>query len=273
MEEKHAEYRCSACKKEAKSTVAQCKSCTKLFFHSGCTSKHKVHDKNGELVSCGPFHKFTSESEIERSEMRKVTTGSTRDRVGSTGSIGSLGINMTPSNGYKQEVLPDMDSKLDNIIRAVKEMRDEAVCRKEIKALIKEAVREEIESIKQELIDLRQKIQGSVMSQGEIAGGSTERSYSGIVKEKKKENILIVKPIHEQQSVTTRTKSDIKNKISISELSVGVTSIKDASKGSVVIGCNNLKEREILKENLNRNLGTSYKVHAPEMRRPTFKIL
>jgi PDZ domain-containing secreted protein len=56
-------------------------------------------------------------------------------------------------------------------------------------------------------------------------------------------------------------------------LTFGVTKFKNAVKGSVVIGCNNEQEREVLKENLSKGLGKCYKVHTPMLRRPTFKIL
>src|SRR5580765_7532612 len=88
MNDEYDEYRCSACKKAIKNQVVACKSCVKLFYHPDCVSKHKIYDINREMVSCpGPFEKFTIESEAD---MKKATAvaGSSRDRLGSTGSIG-----------------------------------------------------------------------------------------------------------------------------------------------------------------------------------------
>lgn len=53
--------------------------------------------------------------------------------------------------------------------------------------------------------------------------------------------MLIVKPVKEQRAEIT--KKDIKSKVDINRLSIGVTKFKDTLKGSVVIGCNNVEER------------------------------
>jgi DNA-directed RNA polymerase subunit RPC12/RpoP len=52
MDEEYAEYRCSACKKPVKNQYVSCRArtCTKIFFHSGCANKHRVYDKNNELI-------------------------------------------------------------------------------------------------------------------------------------------------------------------------------------------------------------------------------
>jgi len=64
----------------------------------------------------------------------------------------------------------------------VKEIKDETVCKKKIKMIIKEIVRKKFGNIKQELEDLRR------MMRGEACGSADEmqRSYSEAVKEKKK---------------------------------------------------------------------------------------
>lgn len=85
MDEDFDEYKCVACKKAVKNIVAQCKTCGKQFFHPGCTSKYKRYDKNRELVSCGPFMKFSIESEIVgETDMKKSVVGS-----GAGGRMGS----------------------------------------------------------------------------------------------------------------------------------------------------------------------------------------
>ena len=84
--EEDTEYRCSACKKAIKTEVVQCKSCNKLFYHPGCVNKHRVYDKNDELVQCpAPFGKFLIDN--ENGEVKK-TASSNRDRLGSAGTSG-----------------------------------------------------------------------------------------------------------------------------------------------------------------------------------------
>lgn len=202
-----AEYKCSACKKQIKNQVVVCKSCVKYFFHPGCVSKHKSYDKNREYVTCeGPFEKIILQSE-KNGEVAKalIPTGNSRDRLGSTESIGSSDTRTTGGKGSM-----DLNSKIDWIVRAVKEMKDEVICRKEIRMLVKEVVQEEVKSIKQDLEDLREMLREGI--NGSVEGRRS--SYSEAVK-KKKENIIIIKPKVQQESETTKKvikeKVDIKN--------------------------------------------------------------
>ena len=78
-------------------------------------------------------------------------------------------------------------------------MRDEVACKNDIKTLIKQIIREEMETFKQELEEVKRHIQGT-----SGMAGSEQRNYSEAVKEKKKESILIVKPKKEQESETTK---------------------------------------------------------------------
>lgn len=173
MDEEYAEYRCTACKKEIKSLVVTCKSCVKLFFHAGCVNKHKIYDKNREYVSClGPFEKFTVGSDTE---VKKTPIG--RDRAGSIGSAGSSGSKTVGVSGPVS-----METKIDWLVRTMREMKDEIVCKREIKILIKEAVQEEMKVIKQEMEDLRKMIRGGMHASAEDG----HSSYSGAVKKKKK---------------------------------------------------------------------------------------
>lgn len=97
----------------------------KNFFHPGCASKHKVYDRNREYVTCpGPFKKVTIESEKE-TDLRTPTIGIGRDRLGSTESAGGSGGGATGMSGSA-----GMDTKIDWLIRNVKEMKDEVACKK-----------------------------------------------------------------------------------------------------------------------------------------------
>ncbi|RLU19812.1 hypothetical protein DMN91_008371 [Ooceraea biroi] len=142
-----------------------------------------------------------------------------------------------------------IDLKIDWIVRSIKETRDEMVCKKEIKLMIKEVVQEELRDIRRELSEMKQKIQGEIVDLG--AGGTTQRSYSNIVKEKAKESIIIVKPKVQQGS--ENTKKVIKEKINIKNIAVRITKMRKGNKGTVVLGCETGEEIETLKTQCKRN--------------------
>lgn len=94
VDNEYAEYRSSACKKEIKSLVIQCRVCVKLFYHPGCVNKHRTYNKANEIVKCaGPFDQISIDN--DKVEMKKTPTatgsgtGSGRERLGSTGASGS----------------------------------------------------------------------------------------------------------------------------------------------------------------------------------------
>lgn len=266
MDDDYAEYRCSACKKPITKQIVACRSCDKLFYHPGCLTRHKIFDRNHELVSCpGPFEKFVAESEAD---MKKASagTGSSRDRLGSTGSTGSF---TTSSSGNRISGVngSSIDVKIDWLIKTVKEIKDETACKKEMRIMVKEIVRDELGSIKQELGDLRRMIQEGAYG----SSGGTKRSYSEAVKEKKKENIIIVKPKMQQES--EETKKLIKEKVDIKNMAMGITKLKKGSKGTVMIGCETGEEMEKLKVTVQDKLGEKFKVTESLRMKPKIKIV
>ncbi|XP_036147511.1 uncharacterized protein LOC118647204 [Monomorium pharaonis] len=261
MVDEYAEYRCAACKKEIKSQVVTCKSCVKLFFHPGCASKHKVYDRNREYVSCpGPYEKFTVDSEKDI-DMKKtpIQTGSGRERLSSTGSTGSGGSRAIGVN-------VGMDTKIDWLVRTMREMKDEMACKREIKMLIKETVQEEIKAIKQEMEDLRKIIRGGMQASAENVRGS----YSEAIK-KKKENIIIIKPKTQQESETT--KKIIKEKVDIKNMPMGITKVRKGREGTVILGCETGEEIDKLKDVVQSKLGDNYNVTESVQKKPKIKIV
>lgn len=263
MNSEYDEYRC---KKAIKNQVVTCKSCNKLFDHPGCVSKHRVYDRNRDLVQCtGPYDKFTIES--EREEETKMSTSSVRNRIGSTGSTGSI---TTPSSGNRAAGTTgssNIDFKIDWLIRVVKEMKNEIACKEEIKMMIKEVVQEEVGNVKQELDDLRKMIQGGIPG----PSGGSYKSYSETVKEKKKENIIIIKPNVQQESEAT--KKLIKEKVDIKNMAMGITKLRKGSKGTVILGCETGEEIEKLKTTVQAKLGENFKVTESPQIKPKIKIV
>lgn len=137
------------------------------------------------MVQChGPFEKFTIDS--ENGDVKK-TAGSSRDRLRSAG-----------TSGRQMSGSTNMDQKIDWLIRTTKEIKDETVCKREIKVMIKEIIQLKLKNVKEELEEVRRMLSAgpSCSSRG------TQKSYSQMVKEKKKENI-IVKPKVQQENVDT----------------------------------------------------------------------
>lgn len=265
MSDEYADYRCSACKKAIKNQVVACKTCVK-FYHPGCGNKHKVYDRNREFVSCpGPYEKIIIESE---SDMKAGTSRERLGSMGSTGSDGTTGPSTTPMSGNKgTSTPPSIDVKIDWLVRTVREIKDEATCKKEIRKIIKEVVQEELGDIKQQLEDLRRSVQGAV----DGAAGVIKGSYSEAVKGKKKENVIIIKPKIQQESEAT--KKLIKEKVDIKSMDMGITKLKKGSKGTVILGCETGEEMEKLKITMQNKLGESFKVVESPQTKPKVKII
>lgn len=182
------------------------------------------------MVSCaGPFE-FSIKSEQETNMKR--TKAESRERAGFTRSIGSIGSLTTTNSGSRLSGASgssSIDTKIDWLIKSVKEIKDKSACKKEIRMIIKEVVQEELGNVKKEIEDMRKMIQGGT---GRAMEG-VQKSYSEVVKEKKKENI-IVKPKAQQESEIT--KKLIKEKIIIKNIAVGVTKLNKRKQGNSDLG-------------------------------------
>ncbi|XP_077255138.1 uncharacterized protein LOC143893519 [Temnothorax americanus] len=264
MNEEYAEYRCSACKKAIKTEVIACKSCAKLFYHPGCVSKHKIYDKNRELVSCpGPFEKFIISDGDKVVDINKAAALTGRTTVlAKMSPAASSGNKVAGTSGAG-----DINRKIEMLVRAVKELKDETACKKEIKSMIKVIVREEMEGIKQELEKLRK-----MWMQGAYGpSGKASRKYSDVIKDRKEENILIIKPKVQQDSEIT--KKIIKDKINITKMEIGITKLRKGSKGTVILGYETEEEKDKLKTTVQTAMGEEVKVSEPQKRKPKIKII
>lgn len=174
----YAEYRCTACKKDIKNVTLQCSICVKCFFHPGCASKHKTY-KGNEVIKCkGPFQQIV----IENDKMEtKKTIGDSRGRLGSSGAMGM--VTSMPESSSKQM---SIDMKIDWLIKTVMEMKNEVACKNEIKTIIGQIIREEMNEFKQQFDEMKRDIQAKYIE-------DTGRSYSQTVKDNAKESIIIVK--------------------------------------------------------------------------------
>jgi len=113
------------------------------------------------------------------------------------------------------------------------------------------------------------------MIQGEASGpvGRFQRSYSDAIKEKKKENIIIIKSKIQQESATKATKKLIKEKVDIKNMAMGVTKLKKGSKRIVIMGCETGEEVQKLKETVQAKLGKNYSMIESPQSKPKIKII
>jgi len=280
----YPEYCCSACKKEIKNVVIQCTACVKFFFHPGCVCKHKVYNRQNELVKCeGPFKELRSESNKE--EMRKTpVAGGSRERIGSTGSSGAK-----TSAGAEGISGGTTDCKIDAIYKMIREIKSEMVGKQLIRQAITEAVEEEMDRVRVEIqtwkeAELESMVSGIIrrevkkladllpMMGTSIQEIGKKKSYSEAVSNKQ-EAVIIIKPLKEDDANTSEeTKKDIKNKIDVAKLGLGITKMKKATKGAVVVGCENSDQAEILKEKVTSDMGEKYVIQAPVKKKRRIKI-
>lgn len=105
---------------------------------------------------------------------------------------------------------------------------------------------------------------------GQEAG--KKKSYSEAAA-KKQEAVIIIKPVEEKEASSSEdTKRDIKNKIDITKLRVGITKIKKVTKGAVVVGCEDKREAEKLKEKVIKDLGEKYIIQTPMKKKLKIRI-
>ncbi|XP_077279098.1 uncharacterized protein LOC143906728 [Temnothorax americanus] len=231
---------CRHCRKEIKTQLVKCIPCDKVF-HPSCHKLHKVYDSANELVSChGKYEIFT----IKNTHSEEAS--SVKER--------------RPSNTEDNQAGSSMETKIDWLVRKV---RDEMIHKNEIKSIITSIVREELEGYRKELEEMKK--MWSVMS-----SGNASRSYCEAVKEKKKENVIIIKPKEQQES--EKTKKVVKENIDIKNMAVGVSKLRKGGKGALILGCESEQELKQLKSTAVSKLGDKYQIIEPRGAQPKLKI-
>lgn len=81
---------------------------------------------------------------------------------------------------------------------------------------------------------------------------------------------LIIKP--KQQQNPELTKNELRQKIKLSELKVGIKNSRPTKNGSLIIRCHSRREMEILKNEAEKNL-QNYEIQLTKLRNPRFKIV
>lgn len=83
-------------------------------------------------------------------------------------------------------------------------------------------------------------------------------------------DVLLIKPVNEQQSKQTRT--EIAEKVDPGKLKVGIDGIRNAKNGGIIINCKDNKTKEIISNKVSEELGGKYIVHEATLKNPKFII-
>lgn len=252
---------CRQCRKDIKTEIHRCVQCDKQF-HSSCVKLHKVYNQTNELIPCKG-----------KTEVLSVASG--RDR-----NLSSSEAQVSDSN---------MESKVEDIYKMIREIKDEMIGKTFLRRAIQEAVEEEMERVRVEIqtwreAELEQIINTAIKKEMKKLSGlmpmmetnkqktENKKSYSEAVVNKQ-EAVIIIKPLEESEANSSEmTKKEIKNTIDVSKLRVGITKMKKASGGAIVVGCEDKKQAEILKKKVTSDMGKKYVIHDPKKKKLKIKI-
>lgn len=95
-------------------------------------------------------------------------------------------------------------------------------------------------------------------------------TYADIIKGSNTENVVI-EPINKQDSDMTFI--EVKKKVKIGKLGVGVDKLKKTQAGKIVVGCSDRKDREKLASELKKNMGQNYNIRVTDKKLPKVKII
>lgn len=224
---------CRQCRKDIKTEVHRCVQCDKQFHPSCIIRLHKVYNQNNKLIPC---------------------KGKTKVLVIAGGSD-CRETNMSSSEAQISDSI--MENKVEAIYKLVKEIQDKMIGKTFLKRAILEVVEKEMDRIKIEIqtwkAELKQIINSTIKKEikklvdiipiVETNKQKTDntKSYSKAVVNKQ-EAIISIKPVEESEANSSEmTKKDIKKTIDVSKLGVGITKMKKASGGAIVVGCEDKK--------------------------------
>ncbi|KMQ95301.1 hypothetical protein RF55_4490 [Lasius niger] len=197
-------------------------------------------------------------------------------------------INKVSSEEGGHETGSDMVNKIDALYKMITEIKNDLVGKKLIKNIIKETIKEEIDRVRQEILSWKetelelyisrivrkevQKIADGLPNLNSIQPEARKKKLYSEAASKDQETVIIIKPKEEDAGSSEVTKLEIKNKIDVSKLGVGITKMKKATRGAVVVGCENKTQAERLKEKATKDLGEKYVIQTPKKKNLKIKI-
>lgn len=123
-----------------------------------------------------------------------------------------------------------------------------------------------LEEIKMEIKDIKV---GNQLNLNNSENLSQKKSYSDVIKQKKTNPVVIIRPKKQQGSQIT--KKDIRRNIDPAGLNI--SKFRQAHGGAVVIGCESKNQIIQLQDKIKQNLGEQYSVELPNQKKPKLKIV
>ncbi|XP_044591359.1 uncharacterized protein LOC123269589 [Cotesia glomerata] len=249
-------HTCALCKQTNLRSANQCNGCGQLF-HKACLQKnHKYVNEFGELIEC-VGHEIP-------------------DNVSTASSISS--VSRKKRRRYDEEIdVSDIAEKVDILVDRVEEVGINVV---EFKSELKNIATEIFMDFKNDLVKtVRETVMDEFkkLTSGNIDGkiehvenNKKQFSYTDMVKGLSKETVII-EPKNKQNSDLTFT--EVKSKVKIGKLGVGIDKLKKTQTGKVVIGCTEKKDREKLATELKKNMGDNYNIRVADKKSPKVKIV
>ncbi|KMQ84369.1 hypothetical protein RF55_17881 [Lasius niger] len=265
---------CKQCEKEIKTETWRCVPCDRLF-HPSCHKLHKVYNSGNELIPCKGKTEIVA---VKGTSTTEVCLTSERGRE-------------RKLSGKSKEVecqLDTLDGKIDASYKIIKEIKDDIIGKSLIKNTTWEAIKEEMHRVMDEIqiwkeTKLKSLVEKAVRNEIQKVtnilpptsscnmDAGKMKSYSEAASNGR-EAVIIIRPKEEDASSSEITKRDIKNKIDVSKMGVGITKMKKVTKGAIVVGCENKTQVERLKDKVLKDLGETYVIQAPTKKKLKIKI-
>ena len=145
-----------------------------------------------------------------------------------------------------------------------------------LKKFILEMTDENTEKLEKDILELNKEILQLKYELNEVkkncdcekVKGSGKMKFSEAVK---KQKTVIIKPKNSETNINIE--NEIKSKVNVTELQIGIQEVKTNKTGTVVIKCNNEKSKTSLKKQIEEQLNEEVKIIEPIVNKNNIKIV
>ncbi|XP_057326787.1 uncharacterized protein LOC130668485 [Microplitis mediator] len=252
--ETSARHTCVVCKQDNLKKPKYCKLCNRPG-HPSCISKK--HRKDATEEWC-----FGVEGDNE-SVMSSSSTGSTDSR-----------------GKRKRKGFVDDTELCETVEEMLNKLEDVGLAMDGLKTEVKTIITNIFTNFKKDLLTevreiIKNEIKGLNVDNQERKINDDKRvdninTYADKVMKSRNE-IVIIEPRKQQDS--EETFQEVKNKVKVGKLGVGVESVRKIQSGKVVIGCGQKKDVEILASELKKTMSEEYNIKVTNKKLPKVKII
>ena len=275
------EVKCMQCRKEIRAVIHECKFCIKTF-HPSCAKIHKVINTKDQMVPCKDQIEIITIANDNKEE--EQTKRSTKEKEGERGKDAAMELS------YDNEIKKLIEGVMREKFEKLKQQLIVEIIEQQFERTVKEIIKEQMVKVKQErteeIKDLKVKMDEIIKEKRSnnmnkinekqdekkksLRNDRVKETYAQTARRNTK-NEIIVQPTKEQDSKSTE--EIIKQNIDIMQLGAGVERLVKGPKGRIILECEKIKDREILKEAITEKLGTQYKIYEPNKKFPKIKVI